>query len=214
VSEVRAGAAVHGPGGELGTVEALVIEPATARLTHLVVGRPHLGPRVLVTRDHVLSATPEVVELDLDGDALGACPTFDEPYAGKTPGSGDLPPLAYEPGALFLEPYVSPLDGWVPAPHECIPEGEITIRRGDEVVAGDGAHLGHVDELLIDPADGRVTHVVLRRGVLFTRRDVIVPLGGATFEEGRIALTVTVAELDRFDRFRVRRHRHVHVADG
>jgi sporulation protein YlmC with PRC-barrel domain len=209
MAELRAGAEVRCTDGEAGTVDALVVDPTEARITHLVVGGHVLAPRALVPVGHVRSSTPEAVELDLDAEALGACPRFDEPdYNAPAPGYASSA-LGYEPGALFLEPYASPIDGWALAEHERIPKGEVTVRRGDEVVAADESHLGHVDELLVDPADGHVTHVVLREGGLFKRRDVVVPVAGARFEEGRVVLGMAVAEVERLERIPVRRHGHV-----
>jgi sporulation protein YlmC with PRC-barrel domain len=209
VAQLRAGAEVHCTDGEAGTVDALVVDPTEARITHLVVGGHLLAPRALVPVAHVRSSTPEVVELDLDTEALAACPHFDEPdFNPSAPGYGSST-LGYEPGALFLEPYASPVEGWALAEHERIPKGEVTVRRGDEVVAADESHLGHVDELLVDPADGHVTHVVLREGGFFKRRDVVVPVAGARFEEGRIVLGMGVDEVERMDRIPVRRHGHV-----
>jgi sporulation protein YlmC with PRC-barrel domain len=231
VEALRAGAGVEGTDGRLGTVDALVIDPLTAEVTHLVVSRGRFGRRLLVPVAHVRSSTPDVVAVDLDDEALGACARFDDPEPGSDPadagagadpgadagpGAEDPMPalgyrlttLGYEPGAFFLEAVASPTGGWVSVGRERIPEGEITIRRGDEVRGSDGTRVGHVDEVVIDPADRRVSHVVVREGLL-RHRDVVVPLGGARFEEGRVVLDLDATALDRLERLPVARHRHV-----
>src|SRR5690606_5746338 len=108
--ELRAGARVRGTGGELGIVDALVIDPTARAVTHVVVGRDRLGRRRLVTVDHVLAATPDAVELDLDGAGLEACPPFDEPDFNEPEAGYGAATLGYEPGALFLEPFASPVE--------------------------------------------------------------------------------------------------------
>lgn len=209
--ELRAGAAIRGTDGDLGVVDALVIDPTAAVVTHLVVSHDRLARRALVPLDHVRTASPDVVEVDLDDAGLRGCVLFDEP-AFNVPGD-DFDPLAlgFEPGAYFLEPFASPLDGFAWADHERVPKGEITIRRGDEVATADGSVVGHVDEFLVDPTDGHVTHVVLRRGHLLRRHDdVVVPVGGSRFSEGRVVLGIDAAALERLEHIPVQRHGHVH----
>lgn len=214
MTELRVGAAVRGRDGDLGKVDALVIDPTNQVVTHLVVAHEPLGRRVLVPRDKVERSSPDVVEVDLSEDTFHACELFDEP-AYNVPDDGYQPPdLAYEPGAYFLEPFASPLDGWALADHERIPKGEITIRRGDEVLSRDGTRVGHVDEFLVDPADGHVTHIVLREGhILRHDDDVVAPVGGATFEEGRVILGIAIDALRAVERIPVTRHGHVREAD-
>jgi len=188
----------------------LVIDPTVGAVTHLVVGHEMLGRRVLVPLTAVRSSSPDAVDVQLTEADFDECELFDEP-AFNVPGDGYQPPGgALEPGAYFLEPFASPLDGWALADHERIPKGEITIRRGDEVVASNGENLGHVDELLVDPSDGHVTHVVLREGHIFRHDDdVVVPIGGATFGEGRVALGLDVEQVQALPRIPVKRHGHV-----
>jgi sporulation protein YlmC with PRC-barrel domain len=211
MSELRVGATVKGTDGDLGKIDALVIDPTAQTITHLVVSQDLLSRRVLVPLAAVdtATATPDAVRVDLDEQAFGECPRFDEPAFNEP--SADFRPLGlgYEPGAYFLEPFASPLDGWALADHERIPKGEITIRRGDEVASADGQSVGHVDELLVDPADGQVTHVVLRSGNFLRREDVVVPIAGARFDEGRVVLGLDTAQLDALEHIPVKRHGHV-----
>jgi sporulation protein YlmC with PRC-barrel domain len=60
-------------------------------------------------------------------------------------------------------------------PVEQVPEGERAIHCGAYVETTDGG-VGQVEEFLTDPATGKITHLVLRKGHLWGKRDVTVPL--------------------------------------
>jgi sporulation protein YlmC with PRC-barrel domain len=213
MGELRVGAVVRGTTGELGKVDAIVIDPTTQSITHLVVAHEPLSRRVLVPHAAITEASSDVVTVDLTDEAFGACDLFDEPAYNEPGADFEVPAVPYDPGAYFLEPFASPLDGWALADHERIPKGEITIRRGDEVFSSDAVKVGHVDEFLVDPGDGHVTHVVLREGhALRHDDDVVVPVAGASFDEGRVVLGVDISTLHDLERIPVKRHGHVHQA--
>ena len=56
-----------------------------------------------------------------------------------------------------------------------IPPGELAVRRGTRVEATDG-YVGHVDEFVVNPENDHITHLVMREGHLWGRKDVIIPL--------------------------------------
>ena len=63
----------------------------------------------------------------------------------------------------------------MPISEEHIPEGEKEIHRGMYVQATDGK-IGQVDELMVEPESWRITHVVLRHGHLWGKKEVTLPL--------------------------------------
>ena len=65
-----------------------------------------------------------------------------------------------------------------------IPPGELAVRRGTRVEATDG-YVGKVDEFVVNPANGHITHLVMREGHLWGKKDVIIPLSamGDTHED-------------------------------
>jgi sporulation protein YlmC with PRC-barrel domain len=212
---LRAGAKVAGRGGELGTLEAVIIDPTSQVVTDLVVSHDRLGPRALVARSHVTASTPDEVTIDLDAEELAACPVFDV-TAVNQPGADFTIDDAYmDPGMYYLEPFATPLDPFPLGSHERIPKGECTIRRGDEVLTADGTKAGHVDEFLVDPSDGHISHVVLREDHLLGHDDdVVIPVHHATeITEGQVRLDITIAQVGSLDHVPVKRHGHVAV-DG
>jgi hypothetical protein len=69
-----------------------------------------------------------------------------------------------------------------------IPPGELAVHRGARVKATDG-HVGRVDEFLVDPANGHITHLVLRERHLWGQKDVTVPVSGIDhFEKDTVNL--------------------------
>lgn len=206
------GATVRGPDGDHGTVDALIVDPTTDQVTSLVVSRGLSEPRVLVSATSVVGADPDAVTVDLDAAALDACEAFDEIGYDRPQEPWTMEgALAADPSGYFLEPFVTPIDPGAVAGHERIPRGEVAVRRGTPVRSSDGTHVGHVDELLVDPADGHVTHVVLREHHLLGRdQDVCVPVGRATtFEPDLVVVDLDVAALAALEHVPVKRHHHL-----
>jgi sporulation protein YlmC with PRC-barrel domain len=207
----RAGATVQGTDGELGKLEAVIIDPTDQRVTHLVVAYDRLGPRALVPLAEVTGASPDVVTCSLDAAGVRACPTFDVSTVNEPGSDFDIDDAYVDPGMYYLEPFATPMDAFPLGTHERIPKGECSIRRGDEVITADGTRAGHVDEFLIDPADGHITHVVLREGHAFGRDvDIVVPVSHATdISEGVVRLDIDLEHVAELDHIPVKRHGHV-----
>jgi hypothetical protein len=49
------------------------------------------------------------------------------------------------------------------------------VRRGTRVEATDG-YVGQVDEFVVDPGNGHITHLVMREGHLWGKKDVVIPV--------------------------------------
>ena len=63
----------------------------------------------------------------------------------------------------------------IPIEDERIPAGEIAVRRGADVNATDG-HIGQIDEFVIDPQDGHITHLLMQKGHLWEKKKITLPL--------------------------------------
>lgn len=59
------------------------------------------------------------------------------------------------------------------------------IKMGQKVVTENGENIGKIERVVIDPKTEEITHVVIRKGFLFTK-DRVVPVGmlGAATDEG------------------------------
>ncbi|MCC6958040.1 MAG: PRC-barrel domain-containing protein, partial [Anaerolineales bacterium] len=86
-----------------------------------------------------------------------------------------------------------------------IPPDELAVRRGAPVEATDG-YIGKVDEFVVSPENGRITHLVLREGHLWGQKDVIIPVS-ATRETslGTVFLNLSKHEIESLPTFPVHR---------
>jgi hypothetical protein len=82
--------------------------------------------------------------------------------------------------------------------HKHIPDGEEEIKRGMPVFAKDG-RIGHVDEVVVDPVNDHITHMILREGHLWGAKEVVIGIEQiSSIEEDRIYLKATKADVSQF----------------
>jgi hypothetical protein len=83
---------------------------------------------------------------------------------------------SYGLGSYYYLPYVTPgMIMQMPMEQPQIPPGEMAVRRGTLVHATDG-DVGKVDEFVVNPENGHITHLVMREGHLWGKKDVIIPV--------------------------------------
>ncbi len=200
---IELGTPVFGPGGRLGSVEAIVMHPSEERVTHLVVRHGRLfATSKVVPIQAVTEATRERLDLRLDQTAFDALPDFlKQHFTNEPPESmGSLKTLT-PTGVLWP----STLVGWylpaeVPEPtsfvEENVPPGELSLKSGTEVFATDGK-VGHVEDVCVDEATGRAASLVVRRGFFF-HRDVTLPIAWVAEIGEQVRLNRSKADLQRF----------------
>ncbi len=160
---------VDGPGGRSVCV---IVNPASRRLTHLVVADeefPH--QERLVPVEVVEESTPERVQLRCTRAELREFDDFVETEFVQ----GEYPYAMYDLEEYRLWPYLLPDPALMPMEHEQVPAGELAVHRGSQVRATDGG-VGQVDEFLVDPEHGHISHLVLREGHLWGKKDVVIPV--------------------------------------
>jgi osmotically-inducible protein OsmY/sporulation protein YlmC with PRC-barrel domain len=189
--EIRPGAVVHASDGVGGRVAEVVVSPRERRVVALVVELA-AGRSVVVPADWVQDATEDAVRVRGSYAELEALPAWQAeahaPAALSWPGWRGLRQggawLALPASLRRMEGLQRQLHGEAPARPE---EPFVTIRRGQRVLASDGP-IGRVDQVLVDAVTGRVRHLVVRQGLLFSR-DVAVPADWVgTIEDGVVVL--------------------------
>ena len=199
---------------EFGELVDVVVDPATRRLTHLVVEPrrkdwvARLVPiDVVQTRDDARRA----VELRMTVEEARRLPPVHHVAFLRL---GDLPvdDPDWDVGIkeVLTFPYytayeLEPMPPDFAVEYDRIPKGDVEIRRASSIASADGHHLGQVDGFVVD-RDDQITHLVLERGHLWGRREVTIPIGAvATVETDAIALSLTRDEVGALPAVRVQR---------
>lgn len=163
---------VHCANGRCGISTHIILNPVTEQISHFVV-KENQPPGVerLVSIKLVANSTAEVVLLSCTRDEFARLEAFSQTdfiYA-------DLPQHATDPNLTMLWPYVVPVKRIVDDKIRRIPPGELAVRRGARVRATDG-WVGRVDEFVVGPVSGNITHIVLREGHPWKENDITIPV--------------------------------------
>jgi sporulation protein YlmC with PRC-barrel domain len=157
--------------GPCGQAIALILNPVSDQVTHLVVREPGLlGVEYLTPVEFVIECTSELIRLSCTKDELAKLPPFmTTSYLSAS--SGLMP--GYGTGVMPWPDLSTPSD--LGFSHTTMPPDEVAIHRGAPVQAADG-RIGAVEEFVVDPANNGITDVVLREGHLWNRQDVTIPV--------------------------------------
>jgi hypothetical protein len=165
----------------------VVVDPIAETLTHLVVrpdgadGRPRLVPV------HLALPGPDGVDLNCTRERFDefepALQTYfragTEPTGPADGGVLEWPfyGLAPSPALVGFAPGAEPQPATTTV--ECIPIGEVGVRRGERVHAVDG-EIGRVRGLVVVPPNSEVSHVLLDEGHLWGHKRVAIPIRDVT----------------------------------
>ena len=179
-------------GKHCGHVTGLIINPENDELTHLVIkteGIERIVPVALIQ-----DAATEVVLLECTVPRLHEQqPLVETEYVRSVVEHYDFVPGYIYPDAkprYSTETYA--------VKHEHIPDGDLEIKRGMPVFAKDG-HIGRIDDVVVDPVNGHITHIVLREGHLWGAKEVVIGIEHVkSVEDDGIYLKSTKAQVSQF----------------
>jgi sporulation protein YlmC with PRC-barrel domain len=194
--------------GFCGEVSRLITDPAALTVTHLVVQPKHkkyhgrLVPLELIdttTGDVTLRCTlaefdelepAEEVDVVEGADYMGG-------YGGASSvqGYGIVGPdgIGYSATGVSIG---GSLGHRIPTTvNDVVPMGETQVRHGDHVHAADG-EIGEVQGFVVDPGDGRVTHVLLREGHFWGHKDVAIPVSAVVGIDDGVRLNLTKQQVE------------------
>jgi sporulation protein YlmC with PRC-barrel domain len=189
--------------GACGEVSRVVVDPVARTVTHLVIEPKHrVGLARLVPLDLVDDSTGEIRLRCTTEQFEELEPAEETQFVPGSPGYA-----AYGPEQVVAWPYYGLAGpgigaGMDPAltvsetvTYDTIPLGEVAVRRGEPVHATDGS-IGHVQGLVIDPRNRQVTHVLLKEGHLWGRKEVAIPIGAVAGVDDGIRLSIAKKDVD------------------
>ena len=156
--------------GPCGQSTHLILMPTTEKITHLVISNG-LFPETeyIVPIDRVAESTPQLIRLNCTRAELAKMPVFDRMEFIPSNLTG------FTASPYLMWPYYVPDAQFIKIEMEHIPANELAIHRGTGVEAIDGK-VGSVDEFLVNPENGHITHLVLREGHLWGQKEVTIPV--------------------------------------
>lgn len=169
--------------GPIGKSVRIVVNPVTTTITHLTVRPDGLGESEhMVPLEHISESTADELTLDITKNQFYLLPLFEShrflDLEETSLSSEDVEALPEAEMAMdhVFWPFVTAkghLGTYADVPQ--IPHDELAIHRGAKVEATDGL-AGEVAELVINPDNGHLTHLVLHKGHFFKGRDIAVPI--------------------------------------
>jgi sporulation protein YlmC with PRC-barrel domain len=176
--EIPLQAQVECKDGVYGRSAYVLINPVIEQVTHLVVRGSSLpNKEYIVPLRYVSDVLVDTIQLNCSKAELETMEPFNKTVfiEEKIPNKIEFYGGQYAMGGPYYFPYVTSETVYEPVVSKQIPPGELAVRRGTRVEATDG-YVGRVDEFVVNPENGRITHLVMREGHLWGQRDVIIPL--------------------------------------
>ena len=167
--------------GHCGEVRRLIIDPATETVTHLVIQPGHRQEAGRLVPVHLVETA--------DGEIRLRC-TLEEFSQLDHAAERDLVTGAESPQIVGRRSMTTGALREATVLEDVIPVGEKEVGPGDRVHAIDG-EIGRVQGFLVNPADDRVTHVLLQEGHLWGRTKVAIPISAVTGIDAGIRLNLT-----------------------
>ena len=193
---------VHCSDGHCGRSTHIILNPVTETVTHIVVQEKSSAVERLVSIKLVSNTAAEVILLSCTKEEFAKLEPFNQPDFIYT----DLPQHATDPNLTLLWPFVVPVKRIVDDKIRRIPPGELAVRRGTRVRAIDG-WVGKVDEFIVGPVSGNITHLCLRKGHPWKERDICIPLSQIErIEEKVVYLNVDKKDIASMPSVPVKRH--------
>jgi sporulation protein YlmC with PRC-barrel domain len=211
--EIPLNAQVECTDGLCGHSTYVLINPVIDQVTHLVVkedASPHT--EYIVPVDYVTATIAETIQLRCSKAEFEKM----DPFIKTTVIEEKMPNRnfiygggRYGIGSYYYIPYVTPdapeMTIQVSAEHQQIPLGELAVRRGTRVEATDG-YVGKVDEFVVDPKDNHITHLVMREGHLWGKKEVMIPVSAmGDTREDTVFLKIDKHQLETLPTFPVHR---------
>lgn len=164
-------AAVHCADGLCGESTYVIVDPRTKKVTDFVLREAEFpNTERIVPLDLIVESEPEKILIRCEGKDLGDL----KPFTVDQFLPGDADYGIYPPAGVMVWPATAP-ENPQPLEMQQIDPNSMAINKGATVKALDG-DVGKVDEFLVDPVNNKITHLVMREGLLWDKREVVIPV--------------------------------------
>jgi hypothetical protein len=181
--------------GHCGEVRRLIVDPATETVTHLVIQPGHRQEAGRLVPVHLVETTDGEIRLRCtraDFDKLDHAAERDMVAGPESPQEFAGPESLQMVGRYGR--MTAGASRHATVLEDVIPVGEKEVGPGDQVHAVDG-EIGQVQGFLVNPGDGRVTHVLLQEGHLWGRKTVAIPISAVTGVDAGIRVNLTKEQI-------------------
>ena len=194
-------------GEDIGTVDRAVIDPRNNELTDFLIRTGEIfGRDILVPRTELENASRDgdVLRLDLSKASVDDLPTYNPGDYSAPPAEWEPPPAYGYPAPGYLWPTGAnyPIRPVSPPPPPGGPS-LVSLNKGAPVVDRSGDQVGVVEDVQLDPANGRLQGFIMRIGGPF----LTLFGGGETAEIGSDLIAWVEEEVVhlRVDKDKIRR---------
>jgi hypothetical protein len=165
----------------------LVIDPAAGTVTHLVITPGHHREAGRLVPVDLVDITGGQISVRCTLAEFGRLEHAAERklVAGMEGVGGGLVGVGYDAGPGQPRMVIE----------DIVPVGESDVGPGETVHAVDG-EIGRVQGFLVDPGDRRATHVLLKEGHFWGRKEVAIPISAVTGYDGGIRLNITKKQVE------------------
>ena len=175
MSDIPLNAKVQCSDGPRGTTTNVIVNPVSHAVTHIAIRDDTLPKNAtrLIPVDQVTSATEGEVTLGCTRDDVAGMKPFVVEHLVQQTMSGGT-------GGTFVSPFVFNDTGYLGVKEEDVPKGALSVVSGMEIHASDGV-AGKLSELVLDEKSGQITHLKMREGHLWNKKDVAIPITDVSF---------------------------------
>jgi hypothetical protein len=215
MTEFTLGARASCTDGFCGVVKRTIWDPAARTITHLVIEpghHHHTGGRLVPV--HLAEEAAGEIRLQCTLEEFGRLDPAEEidplaadygggfGQAGAVQGYGNVGGMGVG-GSVSGMGIGGSLGHHAPVlVNHSVPLGDTEVSQHDDVRATDGA-IGQIEGFVVDPADHKVTHILLKEGHFWGHKQVAIPVSAVASVDDGVKLNITkkqVEELPPLDR--------------
>jgi len=169
--------------GDCGKSTNVILNPVSRKVTHVAIEDKSLPdyPTRLVPVSKVSSATREQISLSCTRAELAYMDPFIVTDLIQAPALG----MEYVAGDAYTFPYVVNDSSYTTVQEQNISSEELAVYSGMQIRSTEG-NVGRLDELVLDPQSGEITHLLMREGHLWGKKEVTIPVSAIDFVGDRV----------------------------